>query len=109
MVFAIVGACTTVAVAQDSSAMSKTSTDKMQHHEMKDCIEMKDGKVVVMKGSMVSALSNDLTLTNGTIVKSDGTVKSSDGTTTKLQEGEKIDMDGKMIKDDHDIATPPKK
>ncbi len=108
MVFAIVGACTTVAVAQDSSATSKSSTDKMQHHEMKDCIEMQGGKVVVMKGSTVSALSNDLTLTNGTVVKSDGTVKSSDGTTTKLQEGEKIDMDGKMIKKDG-TSTPPQK
>lgn len=115
MVFAIVGACTSTAVAQDSSATTTTTTttpaasDKMGSHQMKDCVMLKDGKVMVMKGSAVTALNGDLTLTNGTVVKSDGTVKASDGTTMKLKEGEKIDMDGKMLKKDKSSATPPQK
>jgi regulator of RNase E activity RraA len=111
MVFAIVGACTTLAVAQDSSATSTTPAPsaKAGSHQMKDCVMMKDGKVMVMKGGAVTALYGDLTLTNGTTVKSDGTVKASDGTTMKLMEGEKIDMDGKMLKMDTNSTTPPQK
>ncbi|MBC7627169.1 DUF6799 domain-containing protein [Ferruginibacter sp.] len=111
MVFAIVGACTTVAVAQDSSATSttKAASGRALSHQMKDCVMMKDGKVMVMKGGAVTALYGDLTLTNGTIVKSDGSVKASDGTAMKLMEGEKIDMDGKMLKTDKSSTTPPQK
>lgn len=107
MVFAIVGACTTAAVAQDSSATSKSS-DKMTTHQSQDFVTLKDGKVLVVKGSAVSALGNDLTLPNGTVIKTDGTVKSSDGTTLKLQEGEKIDMEGKLLKKDENSSAPQK-
>jgi hypothetical protein len=107
MVFAIVGACTTAAVAQDSSATTKTPSDKMTTHQGKDFVTLKDGKVLVVKGGAASALGNDLTLPNGTVIKTDGTVKSSDGTTLKLQEGEKIDMEGKLLKKE-DSSAPQK-
>lgn len=101
MFLLVAGTCTTAAVAQDTT---KTVAPKMgKMHDVKDCVMMKDGKLMVMKGSSVTALDTDLTLTNGTVVKTDGTVKSADGTAMKLKEGEAIDMDGKMIKK----GTPP--
>lgn len=101
MFLLVAGTCTTAAVAQDTT---KTTTPKMEKmHDMKDCVMMKDGKLIVMKGNSVTALDADLTLTNGTVVKTDGSVKSADGSAMKLKEGEAIDMDGKMIKK----GTPP--
>lgn len=109
MVFAIVGACTTVAVAQDSSATSNKNSDKMGAHQAKDYVVIKDGKTMLMKGNSLTALTSDITLTNGTVVKTDGSVKASDGTTMKLQEGEKIDVDGKLIKKDQPDGSKPQK
>lgn len=101
MFLLVAGTCTTAAVAQDTTKIPSTKTEKM--NDMKDCVMMKDGKLMVMKGTSITALNTDLTLTNGTVIKTDGTVKSTDGTAMKLKEGEAIDMDGKMIKK----GTPP--
>ncbi len=96
MFLLIAGTCTTAAVAQDSTKMAKP--EKMEKmHDMKDCVMMKDGKVMVMKGNNVMALDKDLTLANGTTVKNDGSVKMADGTAMQLKEGEAIDMEGKVI------------
>lgn len=100
MVFAIVGACTTVAVAQDSSATSttKAASGRAESNQMKDCVMMKDGKLHLMKGTSITGLDKNLTLANGTVIKTDGTVKAADGTEMTLKEGEAIDMEGKLIK-----------
>jgi hypothetical protein len=96
MCLLVAGTFTTVAVAQDSTkSVSTNKTDKM--HQMKDCVMMKDGKMVEMNKSGATPLTRDLTLANGTVVNLDGTVKSTDGTILKLQDGEAVDMEGKLI------------
>lgn len=94
--------CTAGAVsAQDSAShhMHGAAHHKMGgDHMMKDCVMMKDGKVMVMKHGQHSELTEDLTLDNGTMVMKDGTVKTSDGKTMMLKDGEWIGMDGKMGK-----------
>ena len=62
----------------------------------KDCIMMKDGKVWQTKDGSTAELTEDVTLTNGTIVSKDGTVKMKDGTTKTLKNGDCVYMDGKM-------------
>lgn len=95
MFLLVAGTCTTAAVAQDTT---KSATPKMEKTlQMKDCVMMKDGKLMVMKGGTVSPLDKELTLTNGNVIKLDGTIKSTDGTTMKLKEGEAIGLDGKLI------------
>ena len=40
--------------------------DKM-HASMKDCVMMHDGKMMVMKGGEMTAMTEDMTLKNGTM------------------------------------------
>ena len=93
--------CSTVTIAQDSTKTSHSSTTmhhKMGHGnmKMKDCVMMKDNKMMVMKGGETTAMSSDMTLTNGAKVGADGMLTKSDGTTKQLKNGDCVFMDGKM-------------
>jgi hypothetical protein len=80
------------------AVMAQIGTDsKMMDHKMKDCIMMKEGKVMVMKGGMSMQLMKDTTLKHGVMVMMDGTVKQKDGTTHMLKEGESVMADGKVM------------
>jgi hypothetical protein len=89
-------ACTSIATAQDTT---KTK-DKMHHmgsmKSMKDCVMMKDGKMMVMKGGETTAMDQEMTMTNGTVVGTDGSVKMKDGTSRQLKDGDCVYMDGKV-------------
>lgn len=61
---------------------------------------LKDGKVQQVKGGVLSALTQNIKLANGTWVMTDGSLKDVNGKVTKLQEGQEIQTDGKLI-------TPP--
>lgn len=73
-------------------------TDTTKHHSMmmKDCVMMKDGKLMVMKGGKNMEMTEDMTLSNGTTIMKDGNVKMKDGKTTSLKNGDCIYMDGKI-------------
>ncbi len=63
-------------------------------NEDKYCAKLKDGKIMVVhEGSPIAA---DITLTNGTTIKSDGTVINKDGTSFTLKEGECVDKNGAL-------------
>lgn len=97
MCLLVAGAFTTAAIAQDSTK-SMSSSDKMgKMHQMKDCVMMKDGKLVTMTKDGVTPLTQDLTLSNGTVVSPKGTVTAKDGSTITLTNGQAVDMDGKLI------------
>jgi hypothetical protein len=103
MCLLVAGTFTTAAIAQDSTKSVSTNTDKTNKdrtgktNQLKDYVVMKDGKMVQVNQSGTTALTKDLTLSNGTVVNVDGTVKSSDGTLLKLKDGEAVDMEGKLI------------
>jgi hypothetical protein len=94
LAFSAITLCT---YAQDSTRMQDTSMS-MSKHKMKDCLMMKDGQVMVMKGGQHMKLEQTMTLTDGTTVSPDGTIKWSNGKTKMLKEGQCIYMDGKMGK-----------
>lgn len=73
---------------------SKTKMD----HKMKDCVMMKDGKMMVRKEGKTMDMDQDMTMQNGAVVMKDGTVKWKNGKTTKLKDGDCVYMDGKMTK-----------
>jgi hypothetical protein len=62
-------------------------------HGDKYCAKLQDGRMVVMHDGAV--LNADVTLSNGTQVKTDGTVIYKDGTRSMLREGECVNKDGK--------------
>ncbi len=62
------------------------------------CAMLKDGKIMLMaEGKQVN---NDVTLANGTIVRTDGTVEKADKTKVTLKNGDCIDQDGNIIPSD---------
>ncbi|MDQ2718595.1 MAG: hypothetical protein M3Z26_02355 [Bacteroidota bacterium] len=80
--------------AQDSaSSMSHSQNRNSRRH---DGIMMRNGKLMVWENGQGSQLTQDRTLSNGTIISSNGTVKMSDGTTKTLKDGDYIGMDGTM-------------
>lgn len=96
IILALAFVCTAGAVSAQDSMSHKMH--KMGGHKMKDCVMMKDGKVMVMKDGQKSELTDDMTLSNGTTVMKDGTVKTSDGKTMMLKDGDWVGMDGAMGK-----------
>ncbi len=86
--------------SQEKKMDKMDKTQKMEN-EMKDCVMMKDGKMMVMKGSDHMMMEKEMTMTNGTMVMTDGTIKMKDGTTKMMKENECIYMDGKMGKMHH--------
>jgi len=61
---------------------------------------LKDGKVEQVKGGVLNPITQNQKLANGTWVMPDGTLKDVNNKTSKLQEGQLIETDGKLI-------TPP--
>lgn len=60
------------------------------------CAREKDGRVVIVSGQR--EISNDITLANGTKIKSDGTLKQKSGTTKTLKDGDCVDAQGNVVK-----------
>lgn len=61
------------------------------------CAKMVDGKLIVLFDGNI--LTSEITLDNGTRVKTDGTVVSKDGGRLVLKEGECIEQNGKVVED----------
>lgn len=103
LLFASFAFAQTDTTMQDTTGL-RTMHDSMMHqgmkgmHKMKDCMMMRNGKVVVMKGGQTMPLDQQMTLPNGTVVMPNGTVKMTDGTTRMLKNDECIYMDGTMGK-----------
>lgn len=57
---------------------------------------MKDGKLMSDKNGTKTDVTNDVTLSNGTKITTDGKVTWKNGKTQTLQNGEVIDMNGKI-------------
>jgi len=72
---------------------------------MKDCVMMKDGKMMEMKDGKTMDLTNDMTLKNGTVVMANGTIRHKDGKTSMFKEGDCMMMDGTMTHMAHKKST----
>ena len=85
------------------ASYAQTPHDTSMHHhsgmhKMKDCVMMKNGKMMVMKNGTKSEMTQTMTMDDGTTVMADGTVKNKDGKTWMMKNGEMIDMNGKVMK-----------
>ena len=93
------------AFAQDSTAnehqiipQSRTNltmkNDEAMAVKTNESIMMKNGKVTVIENGRSTELTQNKTLTNGTIISVDGSVKATNGTTTVLKDGDWVNQDG---------------
>jgi endonuclease V-like protein UPF0215 family len=60
----------------------------------KDCVHMKDGKMMMMKDGKEMAMSSDTTLKDGSKVTTAGEHVMKDGKKMKLKDGDMVMMDG---------------
>jgi len=85
-----------------ANAQTNKTTHKVHHgtmtHSMKDCVMMKDGKMMVMKNGKTMAMDEDMTMSDGTVCMMDGTCKMKNGKTMMMKDGDKCYMNGKMGK-----------
>jgi len=86
------------AFAQDSKAKTHDTTMTQMGNMKKDCVMMKDGKMMMMKNGKMMDMDKDMTMSNGTVCMTDGTCKMKNGKTMKMKNGDKCYMDGKMTK-----------
>lgn len=88
--------CSHFLFAQDSSMMK--NDDMMQHDmgKMKDCVYMKDGKMMAMMNGKMMMMNKDMTMQNGTMVMKNGKVKMKDGSTKMMKDDDCVYMDGTM-------------
>ncbi|TKB64801.1 MAG: hypothetical protein E8D47_11820 [Nitrospira sp.] len=64
----------------------------------KDGVMMKDGKMVRLQdGKDIGRMDREMTMTNGTRVMMNGKMVMKDGKEGKLQEGQSMMLDGKLI------------
>jgi hypothetical protein len=95
----MIGICLFVMFTGAAFAQSDSSGKmggKMMHDKMKDCIMMKDGKMMVMRGGVSMMMDKDTTVGNGTMVMTNGMVKMTDGSTRMLKDGECVMPNGKV-------------
>lgn len=94
-----------VAIAISFTASAQTSMDTTHHkthhqytktHMNHERYIMKDGKLMSDKNGTKTDITNDVTLSNGTTITTDGKVTWKNGKTQTLQNGEMIDMNGKI-------------
>jgi D-lyxose ketol-isomerase len=84
-----------MAFAFSMAVKAQDTTAQKMHQKMKeDHVMMKDNKLIQMKDGKMMDLTEDVTLTNGTVIMKDGNVKMKDGTTVMLKNGDYVTMDG---------------
>ena len=100
------------AMAQEKVDVKKTTkhtmhkTTKKSMHTMKDCVMMKVGKMTTMMGGKTSLMTKDMTMKNGTMVKTNGTVQMKNGKSMMLKDGDCVYMNGRVDKMKMDMSMP---
>jgi hypothetical protein len=61
-----------------------------------DALVMSAGSILVLRGGQTSRLSEEVKLTDGSVVTPGGTVRRPDGSRTTLSDGQSISIDGKL-------------
>jgi len=84
------------AFAQDTTKPATPPTEQQPQHQQKDMYMFRNSKMWEVKnGTVVTELTKDVTLKNGTVVKTNGEIIK-DGQTIKLKDGQYIDVDGNI-------------
>jgi hypothetical protein len=95
-----------IAFVISCSASAQTTSDTTIHHRTHhqysktngnhERYVMQNGKLMSDKNGTKTDVTNDVTLSNGTTITTDGKVTWKSGKTQTLQNGEMIDMNGKI-------------
>lgn len=83
-----------------SAQVSHNANPPKKHHQMTHSSHsyytMQNGKLMMSNNGTMSAVTNDVTLSNGTTISTDGKVTWKNGKTEDLQNGQRIGSNGKI-------------
>jgi hypothetical protein len=79
-------------IRQANLKMKRREDDDMKQ----DILIMKNGKMMMKRGSRIRPMKEDIALFDGMRVMMDGTVIMTDGIARTMMEGDAITMDGRM-------------
>jgi hypothetical protein len=65
---------------------------------IKDYVVMSEGTMMVVKNGLKMMMDTNITMTNGTVMMIDGSYTLKDGSRMLMKEGDKMDMDGNLMK-----------
>lgn len=97
----ILKTCLAASILSAFTAISYADADMT-----KDNVFYKDGKMQQTKDGKVFLMEKDIKTDNGYKIQRDGTVVAPDGTPTKMQNGQVVSMDGKIM--DHENVKAKK-
>ena len=83
---------------ETKKAMPASASKSEMKHDMKDCIMMMDGKMMMMKAGKSMPMTSDMKMENGAMVNMQGMVMMPDGNKMMMKNGDCMDMHGKMMK-----------
>ena len=86
------------AFAQDTTSTQTTpptEQPQQQPQQQKDMYVFKNSKMWAVKNGNITAMADDVTLSDGTVVKTTGEV-AKNGKTEALKDGQYIDVDGNI-------------
>jgi hypothetical protein len=89
-----------------SAQVSNEATPSQKHHQNMQSnnhtyYTMQDGKLMMSNNGTMSAVDNDVTLSNGTTISTTGKVTWKSGKTENLQSGQRIGSSGKIWGENH--------
>ena len=67
------------------------------HHDMKNCVMMQDGKMMMMKDGKTMPMTADMKMSNGTTCAMNGECMMADGKKMMMKNGDCMDMSGMMM------------
>jgi len=82
--------------AQTSSSTTNSKTQSGYHNANHENYVLKDGKLMQWKDHKENTVTQDVTLSNGTMISTDGKVTWKDGKSQTLTDGQMVDMNGKI-------------
>lgn len=95
----LVGSTPAEVATTGATAKPVAKATKHPRKKLMDCVWMsKGGKMMMRKDGKTAAVEADVTLTNGTVVKKDGSLTMKDGTKGMMTGGERMDMEGNVLK-----------
>lgn len=98
---ALAGLCFAAQAQTAPTHSDKMKSGSMSHKSMmRDGTMMKNGKMMVMKNGKMMPMTEDMTMTDGSMCMKDGTCKTKDGMTMKMKDGDMMAMDGTMMPGD---------
>lgn len=86
-------------VMKEEGHMPKKGKPMESKGMMRDCVLMKDGKMMTMKDGKTMPMTETMTMNNGTKVMANGHVMMAGGKSMMLQNGQCVLMDGHVVKD----------